>query len=475
MKTHTFYRSVCGAAGLALLALCAVFLTPVAAAGTLVAFAVTPGLGTGITGTSVVGDASARQVPTVSQIIDEYDPELTPFTSFLNRIGGLNAENRAAMGAAPAFAGDLSNPKSVEIEILERSRFQRYATADGGEIAGSAGAAVVVTVDAGHMIVPTDVVRLMGNATDPELDYLVTASTATTITIKALPKVTSNTRGTSNTAVAFGTVPAIADGAVITWVGSAKSEADAASRPRRMEPTNTLQFIQTMDQTAALSDHALRIAVYGSAALESDATRQLAEEFKKTREAAYLFQGMKSVVEGTNLNGETQKTWKMTGLRGFITGTVTLPDNPTIEDISTFVYDANAGFEGRTTKVLFAGEDVMARFDSVLASYANLVVDMRDEEIGVSVRRVRGTKGAVDLVWHPMFDEYDLSDEGMLIDMRYVGRAVMHDVEERGGDNKQKDYGAMVDRELWQLISKEALVMHKATGDRSVHKRVVLG
>lgn len=476
MKKHTFYSAVCSFAGVFLAALLAVigtiFLTP-ASAAVGVALAVTPGLGTGITGTSVVGDAAARQIPTVSQIIDEYDPELTPFTSFLNRIGGLNDGNRG--GAGPAYAGDLSNPKSVEIEILERSRFQRFAIADGGESAGTAGNAVVVDVEPGHMIVPTDIVKVMGNATDGELDYYVTGSTATTITLKALPKVTSNVRGSSQTAVAYGTVPAIANGAVLTWVGSAKSEADAASRPRRMEPTNTLQYIQTLDQTAALSDHAMRIAVYGSAALESDATRQLAEEFKKTREAAYLFQGMKSVVSDTNLNGEVQKIWKMTGMRGFVTNEITLPDNPDIADISQFVYDAHAGFEGKVAKVLFAGTDVMSRFDSVLAAHANLTVDMKDEEVGVSVRRLTGSRGWVDLVWHPMFDEYDLADEGLLVDMRYIGRAVMHDVEERGGDNKQKEYGAMVDRELWQLISKEALVLHKGTGERAVHHRVVLG
>lgn len=466
--THRISRGATVLAGLVLAALCALFM-PLAAAAMA---AVPVALGTPSTGTTVVGTAAARQIPTVSNIIDEYDPELTPFTSFLNRAGGLNPENN---DGAPGFAGDLSNPKAVEIEILERSKWQRFAQTSASSSAGAATAAVVLAVDSGHMIVPTDVVKIMDNATDKELDYIVTASTSTTITVKALPKVTSNVRGSSNTAVAFGTVPAVADDARIQWVGSAKSEADAASRPRHLEPVNTLQYLQTLDAVAAMSDHAMRIAVYGSAALENDVTKQLTEEFKKTREAAFLFQGMKSVTEGTNLNGETQKTWKMTGARGFVTAAITLPDNPTVSDLNTFVYDAHAGYDGKVDKVLFAGTEVMSRIDSTVAAHANLIVDMRDDDIGVSVRHLRGTKGGVDLVWHPMFDEYDLEDEGLLVDLRYIGRAVLQEVEERGGENKQKEFGAMVDREMWQLISKEALVMHKATGARAVHKRVVLG
>jgi hypothetical protein len=461
MNTHSICRGVMGAAGLAFAALCIVlFAAPMAAFG-FVGAAVLPVVGTGATGTSIVGDAGSRIIPDIDQIIDEYDPALTPALTLIDRLGEL----RMDVGA-------------VEFSTLERSPFQRYAQVNGAHVAGGAGAARVVTVDAGHMIVPGDIVKLFVaayNTTDGDVswDYIVTATTSTTITVKQLPEVTTNTRGTYATAVAFGTVPALADNAILQWIGNAKSEADAASRPRRLEPAELIQYIQTFDMTAALSDHAQRLDVYGTPDLWADALRQMVGEYHKSRNLALLMQGEKSTTSDTNLNGEVQKTWKFRGLRASLANTISVPTAATIADLVTFTYSANTGYEGYAEKILFAGSGLLSKFD-LAAAGSTLYTTQSETVFGVEMTTVKGRKGSVNLVWEPAFDEMEIPNEGYLLHMGYIGRATMQAPEQRGNDNSQKEYGAMVDRVMRQIISKEAPVVHKATGDRAVHRRVVL-
>ncbi|GAB5535300.1 MAG: hypothetical protein Rubg2KO_15490 [Rubricoccaceae bacterium] len=446
-------------AGFVLALVFALFLTP-AAGG--VSLANVPAIGTASDGTFLADQAGDRHIPSVSSIIDKYDRDLSVFTSFIDAFGGLN------------MTDEIRNPNSYEFEILERTPFPRFAQVNGVSGAGSADAAVTVTVDSGHVIVPGCILKSFSNATDATLDYYVTASTATEITIKALPKVVASARGFSRTSVAFGTVPAFADGEYLRWVGNSKSEEDAASRAIALEPDVTYQVIQTFDAVCSLSGHAEQLSVYGSVDLATDRQRQCVEEFKKSRELAYLFQGQLAITSNLNLNEEQRKFLKMRGSRGYITGAITLPANPTLADIVNFTYDANEGHDGKTTKLLLCGEDVANRFDTTAAS-TDLVRTVQDETtLGVEVMHVKGRKGGVDVVYHPLFDEMGLQAEGHLYDMRYLGRSVMRDVREHGGGENQRDTGKMVDRTLWQLFSEEALVMHRATGTRAVHKRVVL-
>lgn len=462
MTTYKLLRAVNGVAAALVAVLAVVLLAP---AATAFALATSPIIGNTVRGGVGVEDVGGRLVPVVAKVIDEYEPDRTPFTTFLNNIGGLN--------------DGLGKITNVEFEIMEMSSPQTFARVNesGGSVAGSAGATKTITVDSGHGVVPTDVLKDFGNATDATLDLLVTGATATTLTLVALPKVTSNTRGSSLSPVAFGTVPAFADDAYLQIIGSAKSEADAASDPRHMEPARTTQYIQTPDYTWYMSDHAERISVYGTRALKNDMMRRAVQEFKERRERAYLFQGEKSVTERVNLAGVVEETWKMAGLRSKLTTTVTLPDNPTDQDIVAFVYDLLPGHEGsgNQTKVALLGSDVMERIDTAAAS-ASVLRRTRDEKVlGVSVTTLEGSKGRIALVNHPLFDAMGLANEGYVLDMKYLGRAVMQEVEERGGGEKQKEYGQMIDATKWQLISKEALVVHKATGSAPRHLRVVLG
>lgn len=447
-------------AGFVLALVFAVLLVPTAGG---VSLANVAPIGTVSDGTFLAGSAADRTIPAVSDIIDEYDRDLSVFTSFIDAFGGLNMNDK------------IRTPTDYEFEILERTPFPRFATVNGATTAGSANAAKVVTVDAGHVIVPGCIVKSFTNATNATLDYYVTAASATSITLKALPQVSATARGFSKTAVNFGTVPAFADGEYLRWVGNSKSEEDAASRSIALEPDQTFQVIQTFDATCTLSGHAESIGVYGSVKLATDKQRMMVEEFKKSRELAYLFQGQLAITSDTNLNNETRRFLKMRGSRGYITGAITLPSNPTLADIVNFTYDANEGHDGKTVKLLLCGENVANRFDTVAAS-TDLVRTVQDETtLGVEVMHVKGRKGGVDVVYHPLFDEMGLASEGHLYDMRYLGRSVMREVREYGGGQEQRNTGNMVDRTKWQLFSEEALVMHRATGTRAVHKRVVLG
>lgn len=450
-------------AGVLLAAVFAVFLTPLAFASAGAALAAPlPAVGTAVTGTSVIADAAARQIPSVSEVVDEYDQAVYPIQSLIERYGGLNVDEA------------IRNPKGVLFEYLERSPYQRWAQVNGASTAGSAGAAKTVTVDAGHIFVPGFVVKDFGNATDPSLDYLVRSVTATSITIVALPKSTLSTREAYITPDDYGTVPAFADNAYLQWVGVLKSEKDAASQAIRQEPTSIRQLIQTMDQVASLSDHAMRIGVYGDGALEDETVSRNVGEFKRTREFAYLLQEAPSKTEDTNFDGSDEKYWKMRGVRGFVNQTITLPDSPTLSDIIAFNFLAHRGLEPPKTKILVAGSGLMERIDTVTAA-SDIVRTVQGEgTLGLAVRRIEGTPGNLDL-WHQkMLDEVGLEDEGFVLDLDFMGRSVMQEVEERGGGMEQKNSGSMVDKVTWQLISKEALVMRRTTGPRTAHWRVAI-
>lgn len=451
--THRVCRAVLAFGGLLAMLTLAILSAPVAGAVALGA-AIAP-VGTTNTGYTGLDTQKGRHVPQVLDAIDQYRPELYPVTTIIDRLG---------------FTKDLD---SVQVRWLEEGPLPRYVVANGGESAGSAGAAVVVDVDSRNAIKPGDTLWSPENATDATLNYKVTAVTGTTVTLVALPKVTGVAADTYQTAVAFGTVPAIADNEVLYWISNAKSEGDAASQPAGLEPAYVSNFVQTFDMTKGITDHAMRTLLYGTRSAWSEQLKKLVAEFRKNRENAFVFNGMKSVTSGTNLNGETAQTHTMTGLRGFLSQSISIPANATIADLVDFGYSAHDAFEGMgRRKILFAGTDVLKRLDKAAAG--STLHTMQSETVfGVEMHTIKTRKGRIDTVYHPLFDEQGLRDEGMLVDLRYLGRGVLQAPEAR--DIEQKRAGAGVDREFRQMISKETLIARLATGTGAVHRRVVLG
>lgn len=453
--THKVCRGALALAGLLTVALLTVMLSPFAAAAGVLGAAVIAPVGTTSTGFVDVSTQANRGVPQVLDAIDQYMPELYPVTTLIDKLT------------------KTYDAHSVEIRWQEEGVLPRYVTVNGVTTAGTAGASKTITVDSRNAIKPRDTMWAPDNATDSALNYIVDSVTATTVTLKALPKVTATAADTYRTPVAFGTVPVFADNEVLYWISNAKSEEDAASQPAQIEPAFVSNFVQTFDLTAGMSDHAMRTLLYGTQGNWSEQLKKLVREFRKNRENAFVFNGMKSVTSGTNLNGEVKTTHTMTGLRGFLTDSISIPSSPTIANLVSFIYDAHDAFEGLgKRKILVGGTDVLERLDLAAAGLPGLQTTQEETVFGVTMRSLIGRKGRIDTVYHPGFDEQGIPDEGYLLDMRHLGRAVLQAPEPR--DIEQKRAGAGVDRDFRQMISKEALVARMVTGEGAVSRRVTL-
>lgn len=396
-------------------------------------------------------------VPSISEALHLYEPQLFPVTQMIDELG------------------IKDTPKNAHVhQWVERSRLPRFVQLNGAATAGAAGAAKTITVDSSNAVVPSHLLMAHGNASTSAQGqiFLVTGQTATTLTLVALTPDTSNSRDAALTPNTFGTVPAFADGEYLFWVGSAKSEADAASKAIRIKSELQTNYIQTMDAVAKISDHAMRTMTFGNIDGWDDQQRALAWEFRKTREAAYIFQTDKTVSEVVNLNGETEKVHTMTGLYGFVDNEITLSRSGNEASLVSLVYDAHESDDGSPNKVLIGGEEFMEVADTIIAASNNLQTDRSETVAGVKLDMVRGKKGSIGLVYHPLFNEYGKSDEGLILDMEHLGKATLQPTQIREGQDKTS--GKMVDQERKQLICKETLIVSKATGPRAVHKRISL-
>lgn len=429
------------------------------------ALAVGPGvaaLGAVGTGTMDVTDNNTQLlVPSISQALHTYEPNLFPILQFVNELG-YNIPREEIKNA-------------YYHQIIERSRLPRFVQVNGAVSAGSAGQPVTITVDAKLAVVPGAVLMPLqtANATTARTAFIVTAvPSATQITIKALPPKNTDLRDDALTADTFGTVPALPDDTYMFWVGNAKSEEDAASLAIKMQAITKTNFFQTFDQVASISNHQIHTMTYGNVGSWGQAEKDLAFEFKKSQEAAIIFNALKSATADVNRNGETKQFLTMSGLFAQITSGVTLSRSGNEASLTSFLYDTHESDDGGRNKMLVGGSGVTEVIDTIVASSPGLRFERGDRVAGVTVDRIEGRKGDVGVVYHPMFDEYGYADRALVLDFDNIAQAEGVPSEIREGHDKTT--GNMVDRERKQLYGSKTIFAIKAQGARSVHKAVSL-
>lgn len=392
---------------------------------------------------------SDQVVPSVLETLARVEPSSFSVTQFLDGLPSVNVTN-------------------VYPYWFEIGRYPRYVQINGATTAGTANTAKTITIDDIGAVKVGDILVSFANATNTTLQYIVvTKNSATSIDLQALPQDTTGTAPL--TAVNFGTVPAFADNEVLYWIGNSKSEADSVSDAITMYPAKRWNYVQTVEQNLETSDHAMRQANYGP----QNWQRTLGEgayEFRKSREANFVFSTEPAVFQKSNNRGNTALYHKMGGCYGFIDGSLTLSSSAGISDINGLIYDAFANNSGSRTRLLIGGSTLMQTIDDSGVSQ----IDLNQEETvrGVTVLNLRGRTGTLGAVYHPLFDEFGIADEGLILDPTMMYRLVYQEVERRNRNLKESSDG--IDAEGEYLIVKESLALMNATGENRCHWKVTV-
>lgn len=302
----------------------------------------------------------------------------------------------------------------------------RIDTVNGGIGPGGADAVLQITVTNGSMWRPKDMIWIPDNATNPGGLLYITARAGNVLDVLFLPPQATKT----SVPVAYGTVPALANGEKLYRIAAAKTESDHPMKSRLTTSVPDFNFIQTFDALVQASDHRQRTLNYGPDDWGRVRSSNLLD-FRRSWEYSALW-GERTITKDKD-NDELLLTQR--GITRYPIGTITYDLNTLSEaDVMAIAEQVFVGNSGSKTRAWFAGSKLalalsLIQLDKMQNNPTRMVA-------GVRTRRIATDFGNLMVVHHPGFDALEQNTKGLIVDLANCRKCVMQDTEKRKQEYK---------------------------------------
>jgi hypothetical protein len=346
---------------------------------------------------------SDHLVRSVSKVLAGLEPDLYPLDTLLRRMKA---------GEKPA------STKHEWGQVASIPRVDTIATANN---AGGAGAAQTVYFTGTVPWRVDDTFIDLSSTSSPIM--WVSALSGNTATVYALGVRSSNS--------GLGTVPAMAVGTQIMWIGNAKQEGGTYSSSRAAAPFYDYNFCEISDAVVKISETRKATRNYTAEHDWTRIRRDNLKEFRRSLEYKHWFGKYSETIDPNT----SELRWTMNGVTQYITKTLSydkdVVGSPKITEsmIIDWLVSIFSGNNGSTSRFLFA--------DSYLAGEIMKVplVNLRSRELtqvlGVKVERLTFNFGDVYLKHHRGFNEAGKNHYGVVLDLEHVTKHDLRAMEKR--------------------------------------------
>lgn len=292
------------------------------------------------------------------------------------------------------------------VEYLEHT-YTGFSDAADGAVTGG-GATDTLTVDDGTMWSVDDLIRVpsVNPSAGDELILLVEAVSTNDLTVRALNN--------------GGTVPAIADNAVIYKAGNSKNEDAATTSIVFKQPETLSNYCQIFMAQIQQTVYAARAKKVGGFTYQNYVD-EVVYNYKSNVAMAQMFNPSK--VKHTTSTGKdkfvTQGAYHVIqNTVNFGTGSSAV--NPDLDDIYTLGESIWAGKDASQNKLMLAGASVIKGLANITSYQRDLSAREREIYHGVKVTSLTTPWGDIKVVYDPLMDKAGKSNEAVVLDLDHV-------------------------------------------------------
>jgi hypothetical protein len=294
--------------------------------------------------------------------------------------------------------------RQARIHWHEQDTLPRNTTKNGGSTAGNADATKQIAVN-DDIYQVDDLIQLPENSNDPNAVLIVTATSSGNITVAKVDGDEDD---------AWGTVPAMSDGELLTRLGNAKEEFYDASPYRSSYPVEKYNFVERMDETIGISRTRQATGDYAGDSWQQQRDNQL-YDFQSSRESI-LFFGKRDVVTKSG-----DKTHFCGGIEDFGLNKV-FSYSASSFDVSKLLDIVRQTFVGtNASEVRYLHCDSLMMQDIMELDQDKLRrSNYRSNLLRREIPEIQFGFGTVRLVHEQLFDEQNRSRLGYILDYEYL-------------------------------------------------------
>jgi len=294
--------------------------------------------------------------------------------------------------------------RQARIHWHEQDTLPRNTTKNGGSTAGNADATKQIAVN-DDIYQVDDLIQLPENSNDPNAVLIVTATSSGNITVAKVDGDEDD---------AWGTVPAMSDGELLTRLGNAKEEFYDASPYRSSYPVEKYNFVERMDEVIGISRTRQATGDYAGDSWQQQRDNQL-YDFQTSRESI-LFFGKRDVVTKSG-----DKTHFCGGIEDFGLNKV-FSYSASSFDVSKLLDIVRQTFVGtNASEVRYLHCDSLMMQDIMELDQDKLRrSNYRSNLLRREIPEIQFGFGTVRLVHEQLFDEQNRSRLGYILDYEYL-------------------------------------------------------
>ena len=294
--------------------------------------------------------------------------------------------------------------RQARIHWHEQDTLPRNTTKNGGSTAGNADATKQIAVN-DDIYQVDDLIQLPENSNDPNAVLIVTATSSGNITVAKVDGDEDD---------AWGTVPAMSDGELLTRLGNAKEEFYDASPYRSSYPVEKYNFVERMDEVVGISRTRQATGDYAGDSWQQQRDNQL-YDFQTSRESI-LFFGKRDVVTKSG-----DKTHFCGGIEDFGLNKV-FSYSASSFDVSKLLDIVRQTFVGtNASEVRYLHCDSLMMQDIMELDQDKLRrSNYRSNLLRREIPEIQFGFGTVRLVHEQLFDEQNRSRLGYILDYEYL-------------------------------------------------------
>lgn len=342
---------------------------------------------------------------------------------------------------------------SFTAEYLEHT-YRPLEDAANGAVTGG-GATDTLTVDNGNMWAEDDMIRVpsVNPSGGDELLLKVVSRSGNDLTVSAVNN--------------GGTVPAIADNAVVYKTGNAKQELDAQTDPVNTHPVTLNNYCQIFMAQVEQSKYAQLANKVGGWAYQNYVDETIFN-YKTDCASAHVFSPSKSIEsDGTYITQGIYHTVQNTINFGSGGGTV----DPSLQDIYDLGEAIYAAKNASDNKILLAGSKVMSGLALIDKYQRDL--SSKDREIfhGVKVTSLTTPFGDIKVKYDPLMDKQGKSEEALILDLNHVFKHEFKALEAEPLDLRKSGVRNVVGAMKWDEASCLTLRYAGSSGVHAVWKK----
>lgn len=350
-----------------------------------------------------------HQVRDVSTILSRYDPDLYPLDTLTRQV--------------------QMRKKAVQVKIEWESvkTMNRRATVTAlSALAANKTTAATLAVDSSAPFAPDDILACVasvngGKYIDMTMPQLlvkaVNAGTSVDVLAYSADKAVDND---------YIPTPAIPEGTVLVWIGTAKKEGFAKGQSKILTTDLEYNFCQILEAMVKVTRTRQATGNYTSTK-DWDLARQIVlAEFRRSTEYTLWFGKRAETKDATNDLGD--KRWKMGGVTSFIDNTIDYnPATLTESVLMDWLQQVFMGNNGSPTRFLFADSYLTTAIQKTQLTNKRILESIT--VAGISCSKIKFAQGTLVIQHARTFNEAGLQNFGVVLDMKQLSKRELRPME----------------------------------------------